>query len=83
MKTSNMIGSSEIQNFPPMREDIRDFESLAKPSERVLVQVENGKEFWFGRYFHGLNEWSVDGWTGSPKVTKWWKLPDPDSTGNG
>lgn len=53
----------------------------AGASARVLVLVKNFTTPTIGRYIHELEQWQVDGWTGSPEVVEWWTLPEK-GTGN-
>jgi hypothetical protein len=63
--------------LPPVKENPRDdVEAVAQMTDDVIVQLEGGGCKWIGRYSHYLEEWQINGWTGSPKVAKWWPMPD-------
>lgn len=71
-----------MANLPALRPDLRDFEKAAGISVDVIVRLKNSEHKTIGRYIHGVTEWQVNGWTGSPEVVEWWPLPET-GTGEG
>lgn len=70
------IAGLVVDNKPPRRADLRDFEKLAGISDDVLVRVRGFSGHSIGRYVHGSEEWQVNGFGGSPPdVEEWWPLP--------
>lgn len=41
----------------------------------VLVKIKGFTNLTIGRYFHVLEEWQVNGFTGAPIVEEWWYMP--------
>lgn len=65
--------------LPPVKVELHDTERIARPSIDVLVRVDTFASALKGRFFHGLNQWQIDGIHGfyeADRVAEWWFLPD-------
>ena len=67
--------------LPKVKNNLDKFESVAKPSEDVIVKVKGFAGLHFGRYIHGADSWQINHIHGTVEVLEWWDLPK-EGTGN-
>jgi hypothetical protein len=72
---SSPEGEGWTMDLPPRKKNGNVFQTAAGMSERVLVKIKGSDEFWFGRYFSGLDAWQVEGCNGDFEVISWLPLP--------
>ena len=80
-KMSDQMNTEIKPNLPKVRDDLKDFEKDAMPSVTVLVRIvkQDDSSCARARYYHGLEEWQIDGWTGffgNCKIVEWWYFPE-------